>query len=269
MKHLISSDAYDLDETGYRLRMPLISGAASGLVMWLMSVAPFLASPPSLSWLISSSALFFGLGFIPGVAYGLVTVATRPKVAPSIEAIYTDTSGLAAPPPPERGFSYRVPCLWMKFTNFGVSGVLYIGKEGLLFMPHTHQHERNWWFDYDRPQLQKPLEVGPLDRISLNLAEARSDFFHRILHARMPHYIEIVWPGGRAQFAVPQAEQTKGKIERAISSLGGKYLGASRVEAEPIDKNEAGWVNRKGEVPIRSFDEEGLTPVERMMREDD
>ena len=265
MKHLIPSDAYDVDETGYRRRMPLISGLAFSLFGWLLFGVPELFSPLGSSWMHSAVVLFFG--FIIGVAYGFVRTAARPSVAPSIEAIYTNTSGLAVPPPPEKEFSYRVPCLWMKFTNFEVSGVLYIGKDGLLFMPHSHQHKRNGWDEYDQPQLQKPLEIAPLDRISLKLVEARFDVFHRILHAKMPQYIEIVWPGGKAQFAIPQAEKTKDKLERAISSLGGQYLGASRVE--PIDKNDVGWVKRKEEVLIKSFDEEGLTPVERMLRKND
>lgn len=264
MKHLVPSEAYDLDETGYRRRMPLIAGFAFSLVFWLMFVVPDLFSPIGPSWVFSSLVLF--IGFIAGIAYGFVRIASRPQIAPSIEAIYTDTSALAVPPP-EKEYSYRVPCLWMKFPGFEVSGVLYIGKEGLVFMPHSHQHKRNGWFEYDQPQLQKPLEIVPLDRISLNLIEARFDFFQRILHAKMPQYIEIIWPGGKAHFAVPQAEKTKDKLERAISSLGGKHLAASRVEA--VEKNGAGWVDQRDEVPIRSFDEEGLTPVERMMREDD
>lgn len=251
MENLVPSDAYDLDETGYRRRMPLIYGLTAGLLSWLCASLRYLFLPADLGWLLFSSILFFVLGFSGGILLALNQLLSRTKVAPSIEAIYTNTSGLAVLPPPEREFLYRAPCLWMKFPHLEVSGVLYIGKEALLFMPHSHQNKANQGYEYYQPQVQKPLEIAPLDKISLNLVEARFDFFHQILHERNPQYLEIVWPGGKAQFAVPQAEQTKEKIERALDSLGAKYLGASSDDA-----------------PIRGFDEEGLTPLERILRKE-
>jgi hypothetical protein len=270
MENLVPSDAYDVDETGYRRRMPLISGIALGCFVLLLFLLPFLFSPVSLHLrIIFVSMLAFVGGFMTGILGAFGYLSSRPKVAPSIEAIYTNASGLAVLPPPGKEFSYRVPCLWLKFPNFKVSGVLYIGKEGLMFMPHSHQHKYRGLFEFDQPQLQKSLEIAPLERVSINVVEAQLGILHRILHQRMPRFVEMVWPGGKALFAVPQAEQTKEKIERAISSMGGKLLGASRVEAQSADMFGTGWVKQKDEVPIKSFDEEGLTPLGRLLKEDE
>ncbi|HEX8889502.1 MAG TPA: hypothetical protein VF779_10010 [Pyrinomonadaceae bacterium] len=261
METLVPSEAYDIDETGYRQRMPLVNSIAFGLPNALLALIFAFPEKAAASWGLAIFTFWVCGGFVVGLLNGIGTVLFRTKVAPSIEAIYNGTSGLAVLPPSDKEYVYQVPCLWMKFGHLEVSGVLYIGREDLLFMPHSHQD--------DSPQLEKPLKIDPPERVSLGIVKAQLDFFHRILHRRVPNYLEIRWGNRRELFAVPQVEQTKEKIERAIVSLGGKYLGASRVESQKFDVSEGYGVKQEAEVRVRTFDKDGLTPLERALKDED
>jgi hypothetical protein len=249
MENLVPSDAYDVDETGYWKRMPLLVGLASGLLFGLWISSSFILS-------LFTFSIFFVLTFLMGRTVALMS---RRKVSPSIEAIYAGYSGVAVLPPSDKEFSYRVPCIWMKFGNFAVPGVLYIGREGLMFMPHSHKQ--------NRPQIQKPFEMTHLDNIKLRLVEPQFDFFHRLLHERIPSYLEIEWKNGKTQFAVPEVEQTMEKIESAIKSLKDKLLHSSDVKTQLSELSNMRPPRQASELPITNFDEEGLTPLEKVIRD--
>jgi hypothetical protein len=60
----------------------------------------------------------------------------RKKMSSFIDRLYVGDATIDTPPPTGKDLRYRLPCSWKRSENFSVGGVLYIGPEGLLFVPH-------------------------------------------------------------------------------------------------------------------------------------
>jgi hypothetical protein len=133
MENLTPQEVYDIDDTGYRGRLGLVTGAFFG---FSMGIACSFLTPSiiGLGWRVLpsiSAGVFCGIGFGRRFPKGF-----RKKMSSMIDRLYAGDTELDVVPPPEKELRYRLPCSWKRSENFSVGGVLYIGPLGLLFVPH-------------------------------------------------------------------------------------------------------------------------------------
>ncbi|MDQ6785710.1 MAG: hypothetical protein M3033_02670 [Acidobacteriota bacterium] len=235
MENLVSRDAYDVDETGYGKRMPIVGGLYMAISFALIFGVVFpLVVDRNMSLFM---ALFAGLGsgILAGLLFlPLLRIRIRRRGRARTDALYADNSNIAVSPPADREFSHRLVCNWIKSKNRAVGGVLYIGRDSLMFLPHKQ----------NLPQ-QEPFEIAPLSDAKFSIVEPQLNLLLRTLTERPPRYIEVKWFGGNALFYAPEAEQTLTKIKNIIET---KQL-------------------ERGEPIAEVFDEKDLTPLEKVFRE--
>jgi hypothetical protein len=250
MEDLVPSGAYDLDETGYWKRMPLVVGMLSGILLGACISLPFLLgqSPSYVVFLFS----FLTMSAAGSFALRKMLMALRRRVSPSVEAIYGDYSAVAGAADSNEKVRYRLACVWMKPDGTEVPGVLYLGEEGLLFVPHRQGQTGT--------QPQKPLRLGPIGVLHLALTEPQYTFWHRLLYERLPKFIDVRMRGQSYQFAVPTAEVTLGKIERSLNRLenGAVYPLVEQSRIPP---------SAHADIDSLRFDERGRTPLERVIND--
>ncbi len=226
MENLVARDAYDVDETGYFKRMPIFAGLFMA-IFWTMF---FPLIDRNISFLIGlGSGIFMGLFFAL-----LFRIRIRWRGAAQTDALYADNSNIAVAPPSNREFSHRLVCKWVKSINHAIGGVLYIGKDSLMFIPHKQ----------NLPQ-QEPFEITPLNDAEFSIVEPQLNLLLRTFTERPPRFIEVKWFGGNARFLAPEAEQTLAKIKNIIET--------KRLE--------------RGEPITEVFDDKDLTPLEKIFRE--
>lgn len=215
LDNLASREAYDLDETGYRKRVPWIMGLMAGLggvgfglfFPWaFIGVMSLLLQTP-LSGFTALQSIATGAAF--GVAFGLAMAWLVPKnmlerMRSFNDSLYAGDSQLVPPPPSLNEFSARLPCSWMKTANFAVGGVLYLGQGCMTFVPHTK----------NLPPHREPFEFPQVDSATVSIVEPSLNLFARLLIPRPPHHMEIKWTGGSARFIVPEVEETSIKVKR-------------------------------------------------------
>jgi hypothetical protein len=219
MENLVPREAYDLDETGYRKRLPIVvgliaflfGGVGFGLLFpflfeWVWAL--FLPLPARI--FNASTVIISGLGF--GIFFGLVMALRFPaisqrKMTSIVDDIYAGDAKIVQPPSGKE-FSYRLPCSWMRSNNFAVGGVLYLSKESFMFVPHKK----------NLPQHREPFEIAPLNNATFSLVEPRVNLLSRFLTERPPRLVAVKWRGEEARFSVPEAEVTLMKIKSIIES---------------------------------------------------
>jgi hypothetical protein len=119
--------------------------------LWTNTITVF--SPPVMVMLFAMIGLFFAIFLI-----GLSSAQVRFAVA----RLYSGSRKAVEPPPPDLEVQYQLPCTWVQGSVLvGIGGVLYFGRKGLLFEADK-RYLRN---------LQKPVEIVPLDGITLTLAD--------------------------------------------------------------------------------------------------
>lgn len=234
MENLAARDAYDVDETGYLKRMPIF-------------IALFTAISAGLGFGVLSSlihgnfslltVLFRTMAF--GIPTGLILALILPilyrwRGSAHIDALYAGNSNVAVSPPADREFSRRLVCNWIKSKNHPVSGELYIGRDGLMFIPHKQHLPR-----------QEPFEITPLNDAEFSIVEPQLNLLLRTMTEKPPRYIEVKWFGGNARFLAPEAEQTLAKIKNIFE--------IKRLE--------------RGEPITEVFDDKDLTPLEKVFKE--
>src|SRR5262245_17339219 len=183
MENLVSREAYDLDETGIQKRLPVVGGLFAFLFgglffgfafpmvfQWLMAFVIPLPTPFFNAPTVLVAGLSFGVLF--GLTFGLLFPARfRKKMASVIDAIYNGDTKIVQLPPPENEFLYRMPCSWMKSDNFSVGGVLYLGKQSFLFVPHKK----------NLPIHRDPFEITPINEVTLSVVEPHMNLLLRLL----------------------------------------------------------------------------------------
>lgn len=220
MENLVAREAYDVDETGYWKRLPVLGGLFAflfggfgfGLIFPLLfDWVGTLVFPQRPALFNAATIIIIGLSFgiIFGLAFGWVfPTIFRRKMASAMSAIYDGDPKIVPAPPSEKEFSYRLPCSWMKSDNFAVGGLLYLGKQSLMFVPHQE----------NLAQHRNGFEIAPLNNVTLSLVQPRLNLLARLLTERPPSHIEIRWEHGQPRFLVPEAEITLTKIKRIIES---------------------------------------------------
>jgi hypothetical protein len=206
MENLVPREAYDTDDTGYRHRLGLVSGAFFGLGM---GCACFFLVPPTIgSGLRALFSIFTGL--FCAVAFGKAFPRNyRKRLSSIIDRLYAGDPDIDVPPPPERDLRYRLPCSWKRSRNFAVGGVLYVGPLGLLFVPHKLNPSRD----------RSPFEIGPTKSLSLSLKAQELRGIFKLLVPRPSPLLQIIWREGSAQFLVPSPNQVLDLMGKRIREM--------------------------------------------------
>ena len=157
IENLVSREAYNQDETGYWKRLPFILGPAFALPMGIASIyiSPIAQEGFNEALIVFCKATAISLSF--GIIFPLILWYS---VKSSTDALYYSDPRLDVPPPLSTDYSYRLVCTLMK-NGYPIGGVLYVGKSGLLFVPHKRNPK----------QYQQLLEIPSLNDISLDLVD--------------------------------------------------------------------------------------------------
>jgi hypothetical protein len=220
LENLASREAYDLDETEYRKRVPWITGLmAAGLggvgfglfFPWAFIGGMSLLLQTPLSGFTALQSIATGAAF--GVAFGLAMAWLFPKklregMRSFNDSLYAGDPQLVPPPQSQNEFSARLPCSWLKTANFAVGGVLYLGQGCMTFVPHTK----------NLLQHREPFEIPQLDTATVSIVETSLNLFARLLITKTPRHMEIKWAGGSARFIVPAVEETAVKV-RSVTCI--------------------------------------------------
>src|ERR1700690_1489271 len=113
-----------------------------------------------------------------------------------------------SPPAANRFFYYQIPCTLVR-GRMGIIGVLYLGRDGLLFTPR----KRSW-----KPG--QPIEMAPLELLRIALVPPPPrNAIQRLLIPRPQEQLEISWNGGSSRFIMPRPADTWLKIGRSLDAL--------------------------------------------------
>jgi hypothetical protein len=203
-ENLVPLAAYDVDETGYWRRLPWLSGLFFGASMAcvnLFALIPNTRYSPPTTALLSFAICGPGFGLLfPPVA--------RRQLRAVWAGLYAGERRMISPPPSSRSFYYQVPCTSVR-GRMGIMGVLYLGREGLLFTAR----KRRW----------KPapsIEMNPLDVVRVALVPPPpQNVIQRLLVPRPPEQIQISWNGTNAGFIVPSPADTYFRLGRSLEAL--------------------------------------------------
>ena len=156
MENLVPREVYDVDETGYRERLGIISGILFGFTM---AIFFFLTtSRVGFGWRVFLSIC---LGTLCGVGFGRAFPKRfRKRMSPMLDRLYEGNPVIDVAPSPEKLLRYRLPCSWKRSKNFSVGGVLYVGPMGLLFVP----------LKINLPRDSSAFEMGPNTSLRLCLS---------------------------------------------------------------------------------------------------
>jgi len=207
VKNLVPRATYDSDETGYWRRLPLAAGIGFGLPMGIF----FTMMTAFMGWgkfgLEACLLLGMSTGALSGAFFGFFFPRVfRRKMSSITDANYSREPEPDVMPSPEKKLLYRLPSNWMRSESFAVGGVLYIGRDGLLFLPHGK----------NLPRDRSTFEMGPADELRLSLTPATLTGRKRLLVPRPVPLLNIIWPGGEANFLIPSPQNTLGLIEKAL-----------------------------------------------------
>jgi hypothetical protein len=201
-KDLLPREVYDVDDTGYWKRMPVAMGLCFGVSMSLVFIALVPRGNAALRVLVGLAG-----GAIAGV---LLSVAFprlfRRKMRAFTDRLFAGDPELVPVPPAAKGLSHRLICDWMLPSGFAVGGVLYLGRDGLLFVPHLKNLKRD----------QAILNMGSSDQIQLTLVQPNINVVQRMLIPNPPRYLEVTGNGRRECFLVPQPERVIELVRRCL-----------------------------------------------------
>lgn len=206
MENLVPREVYDIDDSGYRERLGLVTGLFFGFAM---GIACLILTPSiiGLGWraLLSICAGAFG-----GIAFGRgFPRRFRKKMSSIIDRLYAGDTDIDIPPPPEKELRYRLPCSWKRSVNFSVGGVLYIGPLGLLFVPHK----------MNLPRDRSAFEMGPNKSLKFALTTQALTGLFKLLVPRPTPLLQVIWPEGNAEFIIPAPNQVFKLIDERVREM--------------------------------------------------
>ena len=194
MEDLVPRSAYDVDETGYWERMPVVTGtfmAACGtLIVWatVLRECPFLESVMR--------------GMAGGFMFAVLFPALfRWMIGRHTSSAYAGKGRFAASPPAGFQAEYRLPCSLIRGASPAVGGVLYLGRGGLAFVPFAGT----------------PLLI-PIREMQISSVVAPTSWFVRVLVPRPAHLLEVTAGDEHARFVVPTPTATIPRVREVTKA---------------------------------------------------
>jgi hypothetical protein len=205
MENLIPREVYDVDETGYRERLGIISGILFGFIMAIFFLLT--TSRGGFGWRVFLSLC---LGTLCGVGFGRAFPKRfRKRMSSMVDRLYEGNPVTDIAPSLEEELRYRLPCSWKRSKNFSVGGVLYVGPMGLLFVPHK----------INLPRDSSAFEMGPNKSLSLRLSPQEVNGLLMLLVPRPSPALEVIWPEGTPQFLVPAPNQVLKLLDERLREV--------------------------------------------------
>jgi hypothetical protein len=210
VENLVPRSTYDADETGYWRRLPLAAGVGFGLPMGIF----FTIMVAIMAWGKFGLKECLLLGILSGAASGVLFGFFFPRAFRRKMSSITDANYLREPQPDiltssAKKLVYRLPSNWMRSDSFAVGGVLYIGGDGLLFVPHEKNLQRD----------RSSFEMGPASQLRLSLAPTSFAGWKWFLVPRPAPFLKVAWPAGEANFLISSPQNTLELIEKALREL--------------------------------------------------
>ena len=207
METLAPRASYDRDELGITARMPLVMGVlyGGGMGIWVFF--------GDLGRYSLSRALINGIlaALIGGFIFGTFFPKTMRWLARRAnDRIYAGDPRLV-PAPPAGRYAYRLPCGWLRTPLRAVSGVLYIGADGLRFDPLLKNPRR----------LRDGWTMASLDGVSIERRDVPLPKWFRLWGARTAPRIDIVRGPERIQLTIPETDATLARLRDRIQELRG------------------------------------------------
>ncbi|MBV8886346.1 MAG: hypothetical protein JO235_20460 [Chroococcidiopsidaceae cyanobacterium CP_BM_RX_35] len=122
--------------------------------------------------------------------------------------IYAGVGKFATPPPTSDAYKYRLACSWRKSDKLAVGGVLYLGENDMIFVPHLA----------NLPSDREPFTIVYAQDLSLQLVPQRLKGFNRLLVPRPPELLQISSLGGSRLFLVPTPKQVAARIRQVTGA---------------------------------------------------
>lgn len=204
MENVVRLMAYNLDESGYWRRLRWLSGLLYGAAG--AAVILVLPIPGARYFALTAAAFWFAVG---GPLFGLLfPAAMRRKVRLAAAGLYAGERWIIDPPSAELSVRYQIPCTRIT-GRVGVGGVLYLGRGGLLFVPHKRNRIPS-----------PPIEMTPIEGVTVaRVAPLAGNALFQLLVPRPLEQIEIVWDGASARFVMPNPAGTVAKLGRCLEAL--------------------------------------------------
>jgi hypothetical protein len=207
IENLLPREAYEIDETGYRKRLPwFLFISFAGLCGTMMTITLAIVFEMGIAQAILT---YLVVGVLGGGYASFFSWIARRSNKLFTDKLYRGDLKFDVPPPATKNLKYRLVCSWIKSNKLAIGGVLYIGKDLLLFVPHKH----------NPPKHSQPFEIAPLENLTLGLAKPRRNLIDKILIPKPRSFIEIKWLEHSARFSVPQPLETLSEIESKIAFL--------------------------------------------------
>ncbi len=200
MQTLVGRNSYAEIEDGFWKRARKVIGTIFGVVMCLASIIQ------QASVLGFGLALSFGLviGAVTGICFGwLWAWAMRRSARKYFDRVYAGDSGVIGEIPANRKPVYRIPCSKFVTNNVTAGGVLYVGKDGVQFIPHRRYRDED------------PIELEP-ENLVVWAKDWKPNWWGRTFVASGPRILELGVGDLRFRFALPDVDVVIPRIRDAL-----------------------------------------------------
>jgi hypothetical protein len=219
-ENLLPREAFETPRAPRIWLFAAVIGGLFGAVFWIVfsAIGVLFFLIVGQTYQISAFLRFnSALGTLCGVGFfAFVYVATRRKnprnpsnLTSLIDQIYFRDPSIAPPPADDAKFKYRIPATYVKTPKVAVGGIVYLGKSGLMFLPHQK----------NGPSDLESIRIEPLSDLQLKVIPRRVNVRQRLLVARVDPLLQVLSSALNAEFLVPRPEQTRKILEAAIVEL--------------------------------------------------
>lgn len=205
-ENIVAREAYDIDETGYWRRVGVVSGSFFGTCVTLMMLPVLYRTPNLMLPPLIGSPLG---GFIGGLLFGILfSMFSRQRTKTYVNALYNSEEWIANLPAADLSIYYQLPCTWNN-GQVGVGGILYLGREGLIYLPH--KRNVHW---------HPPFTMSPIETVNTSLIQPPiRNVIQKLLIPKSQPQLEITSQKGRMRFTVPQPSKTIKKLDSLLERL--------------------------------------------------
>ena len=200
MQTLVGRDSYADVEDRFWRRARKVIGVLFGVVMCLASI------------LQQASVVGFGLSLSVGLVIGVVTGAgfgwlwawaMRRSARKYSDRVYEGDNAVVGAVPRNRQYAYRIPCSMFVTNNVTVGGILYLGRDGVQFVPHQRNRD------------EQKVELGP-DGLVAWAVDWKPNWWGRTFVASGPRVLEVSSGEMRHRFAFPEVDVVVPRIREAL-----------------------------------------------------
>lgn len=200
MRTLVDRNAYEqVDEKFWkraRKAMSVVFGVA-------MCIAAIVQQAGVIGFGLSLT-VGLGIGAVTGFGFGwLWTYVMRRSSRKHFDRVYEGDPATVGKVPRKRQYANRIPCSKFVTNNVTVGGILYVGRAGMLFVPHQRYRD------------EEPLELA-IDDLVVWAVDWKPNWWGRNFVASGPRLLEVGFGALRFRFAVPDPDVLVPRIREVL-----------------------------------------------------